>query len=117
MTLMNLFGLSEEQRMMREGVLALCERHLPWDRVRKMDEAREFPHEAYQALAEAGYLGLFYPEHLGGTGGSHKDLAILLETLGYYYTGIAQAHGSKIQGDNDDNTLGMPTWKDMWVSQ
>ncbi len=34
-----------------------------------------------------------------------------------YYTGIAQAHGSKIQGMNDDNTLGMPTWKDMWVSQ
>jgi peptide/nickel transport system substrate-binding protein len=34
-----------------------------------------------------------------------------------YYAGIAQAHGSKINGDNDDNTLGMPTWKDMWVSQ
>ena len=34
-----------------------------------------------------------------------------------YYTGIAQAHGSKIKGDNDDNTLGMPTWKDIWVSQ
>ncbi|PZW44820.1 alkylation response protein AidB-like acyl-CoA dehydrogenase [Humitalea rosea] len=91
MTLMNLFGLSEEQRMMRDSVIALCERHLPWDRIRKMDEAREFPHEAYQALAEAGYLGLFYPEALGGMGGSHKDLTVLLETLGYYYTGIAQA--------------------------
>ena len=34
-----------------------------------------------------------------------------------YYTGIAQAHGSKIMGDNDDNTLGMPTWKDIWVNQ
>ena len=34
-----------------------------------------------------------------------------------YYTGIAQAHGSKIQGDFDDNTVGMPTWKDMWISQ
>jgi peptide/nickel transport system substrate-binding protein len=34
-----------------------------------------------------------------------------------YYTGIAQAHGSKIQGDFDDNTVGMPTWKNMWVSQ
>jgi peptide/nickel transport system substrate-binding protein len=34
-----------------------------------------------------------------------------------YYTGIAQAHGSRIMGDNDDNTLGMPTWKDMWVQQ
>ncbi len=34
-----------------------------------------------------------------------------------YYTGIAQAHGSKIQGDNDDNTVGMPTWKNIWISQ
>jgi peptide/nickel transport system substrate-binding protein len=34
-----------------------------------------------------------------------------------YYTGVAQAHGSRIQGDNDDNTLGMPTWKDIWVSK
>ena len=34
-----------------------------------------------------------------------------------YYGGIAQAHGSKIQGDFDDNTLGMPTWKNMWISQ
>ncbi|WP_151082910.1 ABC transporter substrate-binding protein [Nocardioides cynanchi] len=33
-----------------------------------------------------------------------------------YYTGIAQAHGSKINGDYDDTTLGMPTWKSIWVS-
>jgi peptide/nickel transport system substrate-binding protein len=34
-----------------------------------------------------------------------------------YYTGIAQAHGSKIQGDYDDNTVGMPTWKDIYISK
>lgn len=34
-----------------------------------------------------------------------------------YYTGIAQAHGSKIQGHYDNNTLGMPTWNNMWVSK
>jgi peptide/nickel transport system substrate-binding protein len=34
-----------------------------------------------------------------------------------WYTGVAQAHGSMIQGDFDDNTSGMPTWKDMWISQ
>jgi len=90
MTLMNTFGLTEEQQMMRESVLTLLERHLPWERVRKMDEAKEYPHEAHQALADAGFLGLFYPEELGGSGGSYKDIAVFLETLGYYYTGIAQ---------------------------
>ncbi|WP_331526162.1 ABC transporter substrate-binding protein [Nocardioides sp.] len=34
-----------------------------------------------------------------------------------YYTGIAQAHGSKIEGDFDDNTVGMPTWKNIWINQ
>ena len=91
MTLMNLHGLTDEQKLMRDSVLAICAKHLPWDRIRRMDEAREFPHDAYDALAEAGYLGLFYPEALGGMAGSHADLTVLLETLGYYYTGIAQA--------------------------
>jgi peptide/nickel transport system substrate-binding protein len=34
-----------------------------------------------------------------------------------YYTGTAQAHGSKIMGDFDDNTVGMPTWKNIWINQ
>jgi peptide/nickel transport system substrate-binding protein len=34
-----------------------------------------------------------------------------------YYSGVAQAHGSRIQGDFDDDTLGMPTWKNIWVSE
>jgi peptide/nickel transport system substrate-binding protein len=33
------------------------------------------------------------------------------------YAGVAQAHGSKIEGHNVDPTFGMPTWKDVWVKQ
>lgn len=33
-----------------------------------------------------------------------------------YYTGIAQMRGSQIEGFNDDNTLGMPTFRDIWVN-
>lgn len=90
MSLVNLTGLTEEQRMMREGVLDLLQKHLPWDLVRKLDEEKGFPHAAYDALADAGYLGIFYPESLGGMGGTHRDITAFMETLGYYYTGIAQ---------------------------
>ena len=90
-SLINTAGLTEDQRMMRDGVLQLLSRHLPWEKVRELDETRGFPHEAYNALVEAGYVGLFYPEALGGMGSSYKDIAVFLETLGYYYTGIAQA--------------------------
>jgi peptide/nickel transport system substrate-binding protein len=33
-----------------------------------------------------------------------------------FHTGVAQAHGSKIHGDFDDDTVGMPTWKDVRIS-
>lgn len=33
------------------------------------------------------------------------------------YGGVAQAHGSKIEGHFIDNTIGMPTWKNIWVNQ
>lgn len=34
-----------------------------------------------------------------------------------FYTGVAQAHGSKINGHYNDNVFGMPTYKNIWVSQ
>ncbi len=33
------------------------------------------------------------------------------------YGGVAMAHGSKIENVNVDSTLGMPSWKDLWVQQ
>lgn len=33
------------------------------------------------------------------------------------YYGTAQAHGSGVNGHNVDNTLGMPTWKQIYVTQ
>jgi alkylation response protein AidB-like acyl-CoA dehydrogenase len=91
MSFVNTYGLSEQQILVRENVLDLLEKNLPWPRIRELDEKSQFPHEGYSALADGGYLGLFYPEEFGGMGGSHKDFAAFIETLGYYYSGIAQA--------------------------
>ena len=33
------------------------------------------------------------------------------------YGGVAQAHGSKIEGHHVDPNLGMPTWKEIFVEQ
>ena len=33
-----------------------------------------------------------------------------------YYTGVAQMHGSQIEGHFIDNTLGTPTFRDLWVN-
>jgi len=89
---MNLTGLSDEQRMMHDSVLDLLGRVLPESKIRELDRAGEFPHEAYQALADAGWMGLIYPEKYGGMGGSWKDLAVLIEAMSYHYGGIATAY-------------------------
>lgn len=33
------------------------------------------------------------------------------------YGGVAQQHGSKIMGHSIDNSIGMPTWKDIYIAQ
>jgi len=90
MTLMNTYGLTEEQQMMREAVLDTLAQALPQENILGMDERKEFPEAAYQALAQSGFLALPFEEQYGGAQGSYRDLAVLMETLGYYYTGIAQ---------------------------
>ncbi|WP_293960129.1 acyl-CoA dehydrogenase family protein [Sneathiella sp.] len=92
----NFFGLSEEQMMIRENVLELLERVMPREKIKELDKAGEFPFEAYQALADAGWMGLAYPEEFGGAGGSNKDLAVLIEAMAYHYGGIATAYNTTI---------------------
>ncbi|MGE0230677.1 MAG: acyl-CoA dehydrogenase family protein [Flavobacteriaceae bacterium] len=92
MQTVNLFGLSEEQVIIRNSVLDLLERVLPREKIKQLDQANDFPHEAYQALAEAGWMALPYPEKYGGMGGSMKDVAALIEAMAYHYGGIATAY-------------------------
>lgn len=83
------FGLTDEQRMMRESVQALLARVLPRERIRALDEAGEFPLEAYQALARDGWLGLPFPQALGGAGGSFKDLTVFVEAVAWHSAQMA----------------------------
>lgn len=88
----NLNGLTSEQRMIHESVLELLQRVLPPEKIRELDRAGAFPHEAYNALADAGWMGLIYPEKYGGAGGSFADLAVLIEAMSLHYAGIATAY-------------------------
>ncbi|RZL84524.1 MAG: acyl-CoA dehydrogenase [Rhodococcus sp. (in: high G+C Gram-positive bacteria)] len=88
--LVNTTGLSDEQLMMRESVLDILQATLPLDSIRDLDEKRQFPEGAYQALASSGFLGIPFDEEFGGAGGSYKDLTVFMEALGYHYSGIGQ---------------------------
>lgn len=90
--LANDFGLTPEQKVIRESVLALVEKALPREKIQEMDEARQFPFEAYDALAKAGWLGLPHEEAYGGADGSYKDLTIFVETVAYHNAQLASAY-------------------------
>ena len=82
------FGFTEEQVLLRDSVLGLMNRVLPSEKIAELDRERCFPHEAYAALAEDGWLTLPYDKAHGGMGASHKDLAVFIEALGYHHPGI-----------------------------
>ncbi len=85
------FGYTDEQRMIAQSVPPLLQAVLPWEKIRRLDEAAEFPHEAYAALAKAGWMGLPYPAECGGSDGSYKDLAVFVETVAYHNAQMASA--------------------------
>ncbi len=86
------WGLNDHQRMIREGVLDLLGQVLPRPKIMELDDAGQFPAEAYAALADGGWMGLpFAPEH-GGMGLGYKDLTVLIEALAYYWTGISSSY-------------------------
>ncbi len=49
--------------------------------VDEWDEAKEFPRELYERCAELGFLGLKYPESLGGQGGDYVHDAVWAEEM------------------------------------
>jgi len=85
-------GFSEAQRLMRDQVQELLRRVLPPEKIRALDAAGEFPHEAYDALARAGWMGLPYPEEDGGMGGSVMDLAVFLEAVSEIHASMASGY-------------------------
>ncbi|MCA8927361.1 MAG: acyl-CoA/acyl-ACP dehydrogenase [Alphaproteobacteria bacterium] len=85
------FGFSQEQVMMRDSVLGTLNRVLPEAKILELEADSAYPAEAFQALAEAGWLALPFEERYGGAAASNKDLAVFIEALGYHHAGITSA--------------------------
>ena len=76
------FELSDSQKEIVEGVRALCAR-FPDEYWRGKDQRKEFPHEFYQAGAEAGFLGIAIPEEYGGSGLGITEGALVMKEVAY----------------------------------
>src|SRR3954449_7445504 len=70
----------EEHEELRETVRRFVSKEIA-PNVDEWEAAREFPRELYGRCAELGFLGLKFPEELGGQGGTHLHDAIWAEEL------------------------------------
>jgi alkylation response protein AidB-like acyl-CoA dehydrogenase len=70
----------EEHEELRETVRHFVQKEIA-PNVDEWEAAREFPRELFGRCAELGFLGLKFPEELGGQGGTHLHDAVWVEEL------------------------------------
>jgi acyl-CoA dehydrogenase len=73
-------SLTEEQQAIDEAVKRVCARFDDeyWT---ECEEKRRFPEEFYQAMAQAGFLGVTMPPELGGAGLGVTEAAIMMHAV------------------------------------
>jgi acyl-CoA dehydrogenase len=71
---------TEEHEELRESIGRFVRNEIV-PHVDEWEEAREFPRELYERCGELGFLGLKYPEELGGQGGDYVHDAVWAEEL------------------------------------
>lgn len=78
------FDLSEEQQMIVDTVARWVEADSPISRFReRRDTEQTWDPAVWETMGEHGWLGVCYPEELGGFGGDFVDAALILEQLGH----------------------------------
>jgi len=82
------FYLSDEQRDLQSAMRAFVSKEIA-PIAAQCDAEERYPVEVLRRLGELGYLGLGFPEGVGGSGGSNLDYSILCEELAYGSGGIA----------------------------
>ena len=77
------FQLTEDQRMLVESATGFTKKHSPVTRMRKLrtDPVGWSP-EVWRQMGDLGWIGLAFPEAVGGMGGTFVDVALVLEQLG-----------------------------------
>jgi butyryl-CoA dehydrogenase len=94
------FGLTGEQRQIRETLAAFAEREIKPNSA-KWDKDASFPRHVVEQLGKLGFLGVSFPEQYGGGGADTLSQVVVVEGLARYDAGLAlscAAHMSLASG-------------------
>ncbi|AII08120.1 MULTISPECIES: acyl-CoA dehydrogenase family protein [Rhodococcus] len=81
---MNSNFLDESQAAWLDVVNDFMDNEITVEYVRHCDENRLYPYEAYEKIAKQGWLGILFPEEMGGSGGDIFDYSLMAEGLGKF---------------------------------
>ncbi|HRI63164.1 MAG TPA: acyl-CoA dehydrogenase [Polyangium sp.] len=77
------FDLTPEQKLLESTAASFVKKESPVGRLRTMrEDSLGWSKEVWRKMAELGWLGLPFPESVGGFDGSFVDVAVILEQLG-----------------------------------
>src|SRR6185369_10196815 len=83
------FELTAEQKMLADQAASFAKKSSPVERFRKLRSTAErdvvehgWESKVWREMAELGWLGLAYPEAVGGMGMRFFDLSLVIEKLG-----------------------------------
>jgi len=74
------FALTPEQQAIREAAREFAEKEVS-PIVEEHDEAQKFPMEVMKKAAELGFLGVIFPEELGGAGLGYVEYVLVVSEL------------------------------------
>ena len=77
------FDLTQDQQMLVDTATSFVKKQSPPSRLRAMrEDPVGWSRDMWKHMGELGWLGILYPESVGGFGGSFVDVALLLEQFG-----------------------------------
>ena len=74
------FSLTPEQKAVQEAAREFAEKEIS-PVVEELDEAQKFPHAIMKKAAELGFLGVIFPEELGGAGLGYVEYVLVVTEL------------------------------------
>jgi acyl-CoA dehydrogenase len=108
---------TDEHEQLRESVSRFARTEIA-PHVDEWEEAREFPRELFRRCGELGFLGLKYPQTLGGQGGDYVHDAVWIEELSH--SGASGGVGAGLGGHTGIATppvfnFGTPEQHERWL--
>ena len=77
--------LSEDQLILRDMAKSFCDEKSPVERMRKLRDTQDetgFTRELWKEMGELGWIGILFPESLGGAEMGYGELGIVLSECG-----------------------------------